>query len=204
MIIGRTKFNAERNCKNALSKKQYYYISHLARKFLIDNNITKLPLYLNKIIKQNKWKTVTYTKLRQLNIIPFNNIIKKNMGFTQLNKNEYTIFYDDEQPVSVQRFTICHEIGHIMLNHFNVPIENREQEANMFAARILMPICVLYECKVSSVKEIEFLCNVSKISAKYRFNRLQILRKRQAFYSDQNEIIVKKQFQPFITQYLSQ
>ena len=68
-----------------------------------------------------------------------------------------------------QKLLCAHELGHAILhedgiNHFNVTAKNlytnSEQEANMFAARILMPMCVLYECNISNPREIEILCNV--------------------------------------------
>ncbi len=128
--------------------------------------------------------------------------MKNNFGFTLLTKNnEYYIIYDDSISIESQRFTVSHEIGHIVLNHFQNLDENREQCANMFAARILMPICILYECNIKSSKEIETICNVSKVSAKYRFKRLKLLKRRNKFYTDKNEEQLKENFKSFILEY---
>lgn len=204
MIIGRTSTSAETNSKfNYLSKQKYFLISHIARDFIIENTIFTLPVNLSKIVQNNCWKTVRYSKLKDLNFSEYDSIMKLNYGFTQqIGTNNYIIFYNDQIPLSVQRFTIAHEIGHIVLNHFNVPIENREQEANMFAARLLMPMCVLLECKISSEQELSSLCHVSEISAHYRYERLQMLKKRNKFYTDPNEIKLKSQFDAFIQDYL--
>ena len=105
--------------------------------------------------------------------------------------------------MTAQRFTIAHEIGHIVLGHFNEFNEfTKEKEANMFAVRILMPMCVLYECRVDSVEELEGMCCVSKESAQYRFNRLQLVKERQKFYTDRLEIKVKHRFAKFIKTHL--
>lgn len=96
-------------------------------------------------------------------------------------------------------FTLAHEIGHILLNHFyTIEHSHDEKEANMFAARLLMPLCVLHECKVESFDKIQQLCNVSKQAAFYRFKRLQLVRPRNKFYTDPLEQKVKNQFNKFI------
>lgn len=204
MIIGRTNIFAEdRSDKNTLTKQKYYYISHLTRGFIIKNNFFSLPINLNSIVKLNQWKVIPYSRLRKLNIAEYEVLMEVNHGFTELTpRDEYIIFYNDEIPQGVQRFTIAHEIGHIILYHFKVPVENREQEANMFAARLLMPICVLHECKVKSELEIMKLCDVSYVSAHYRYKRLTMLEDRNKFYLDYNERVLKSEFENFIKNYL--
>ncbi len=203
MIIGRTNIFAERKSnKNNLTKKQYYYISHLSRDFIIKNKLSSLPINLEIILKHNDWNLVKYSKLKQLGIGEYELLMDKSLGFVELTpNNQYIIFYNDSLPKNIQRYTIAHEIGHIILNHFSAPIENREQEANMFATRLLMPMCVIHECKVSSAKELSKLCEVSEISANYRYNRLELVKKRNKFYTDPNEEKVKVQFESFINFY---
>lgn len=200
MIIGRTQLNAEHvNYESSLSAKNYYYISHLSRQCIIDNSTTKLPVNLNKIIINNNWKVVTYDKLKTLNNKEYNNLMLNNSGFAELSSNgEYIIFYDSSKPITMQRFTIAHEIGHILLHHFHRPSQTMEKEANMFAARLLMPMSILYECKIKSPEDIAQLCNVSLISSKYRYDRFLIVKERKKFYTDRNEKILKKKFKPFI------
>ena len=199
MIIGKTRSGLENvEPKVNLTKSKYYYLSHLCRVFIIENEIKELPVSLNKIVKNNKWKTIPYSKLVKLNIEQYQSLMKINLGFVEYRNNNYFIYYDDQVEIEIQRFTVAHEIGHIVLNHFKIFSGTREQEANMFAARLLMPICVLYECKVSKAKDIKTLCNVSLISAKYRFERLQILKQRNKFYTDKTERIVYTNFKEYI------
>lgn len=203
MIIGRTRYTTEKNLKeNLLTKEKYYFISHLAREFIIKNSICSLPISLNDIVMKNNWKTIKYSHLRKLNDPEYNDAMEKNIGFTIFSIKGYFICYDETLSLERQRFTIAHEIGHIVLNHYHYPVENKEQEASMFAARILMPICILYECKVQSSKEISELCFVSSISASFRWERLEELIDRQKFYTDRNERKVLMLFQPFIDNYL--
>ena len=126
----------------------------------------------------------------------------KNLGFVEFRNENYFIYYDDNVEIETQRFTVAHEIGHIVLNHFKIFSGSREQEANMFAARLLMPISVLHECNVANAAEIKILCNVSEISAQYRFERLQILRERNKFYTDKSEKKIYKNFKKYIKKIL--
>ena len=204
MIIGRTNCKAElTNPEQSLSKERYYFISHLSRDCLIKSKINSLPVSLNTIVKYFKLKVISYKKIKELKLEVYYNLMQNNYGFSQKDKNgNYAIFYDNELPIGTQRFTIAHEIGHILLFHFDSPIKTREKEANMFAARLLMPMCILHECKVKSAQEIKSMCDVSIISAEYRYKRLLLVEPRNKFYTDKNEAKLKKFFNPFIKKYL--
>ena len=55
------------------------------------------------------------------------------------------IFYNDEiESEERKRFTIAHEIGHIVLRHKGYS-EINEKEADAFAAQLLLPHCILEE-----------------------------------------------------------
>ena len=109
------------------------------------------------------------------------------------------------------RFTIAHELGHILLGH--VSEENyrgeknkaydvsMEREADLFASRLLAPACVLWSCNATTTKEIKKLCNVSYRAASSRARRLQVLTRRKRFLCSPRERIVYEQFLPFIRKY---
>lgn len=205
MIIGKTRYNLDFQLNNGfdIEKQRYYFISRFSRKCLLECNIDSLPVSLNLIIKHFKIKMVTYSSLKKLNIAQYKELINTNQGFSEKNNDgSYYIFYDDYIEPSIQRFTIAHEIGHILLKHFEKETKNTEKEANMFAARLLMPMAILKECKVKSIEEVKELCFVSMQAATYRFNRLQEVSARNKFYSDNNEKKLTKQFHSFIHQYL--
>ena len=64
--------------------------------------------------------------------------MKNNLGFTEnFGGNNYLIFYDDSVDEHMQRFTLAHEIGHILADAFYSPtdspkkIEEAERAANL-------------------------------------------------------------------------
>lgn len=161
-----------------------------------------MPINLKELARNNNWILASYSEVKKYGKLD-DSIIANNLGITIFINNRYLILFDDKIPTSVKRFTIAHEIGHIVLNHKNNLINEkiRETQASMFAARLLMPMCVLYECKVCCPKDIQNLCGVSFTSATYRFNRLELLKQRNKFYTDNLEVIVSNLFKPFINQY---
>lgn len=120
-------------------------------------------------------------------------------------------------PRSRIRFTLAHEIAHILLGHemkINIignfrskyTVENKdeftnnpiESEANIFAASLMAPACVLWALNIKDENSIMELCGLSYTSAKVRLERMKILYKRNAFLTSPLEKQVYKQFLPFI------
>ncbi len=187
----------------AFSKKDYYRVSNSVWKLIIKHKISSLPVDLYKILRDENIMLATYKIGANIFEILDRNIAENNLGFSLKVKNNYYIFYNDSVPEIIQRFTIAHEIGHIKLNHFlSEKHENDEKEGNMFATRLLMPMCVLYECNVNSVKEISMMCKVSNSAARFRYKRLQLVKHRNKFYVNKYEFKVKLLFKNFIENYI--
>jgi len=82
-----------------------------------------------------------------------------------------TIFYNPKVSRARQRFTVAHEIGHIVLDH--LPLHGsssqlsstcQEQEANAFAGELLLPIKHLKEFMKGKDKTIESILRTYDIS----------------------------------------
>ena len=156
-----------------------------AWQILIHNKITSLPVSVSKICERENIRLLTYGEgapiIEQARLE--NNVIG-NDAFSM----RRMIFYDDTKPPSRQRFSIAHEIGHIILhNPTGATVLNREMspnddplefEANIFASRLLAPLCVLHLLNVRAPEEISELCNISLIAARIRYERLRVIRKR--------------------------
>lgn len=122
------------------------------------------------------------------------------------------VFIRSGQSRQRRRFTVAHELGHILLGHVGkYQLVNREpsphddpveQAANIFAARLLAPACVLWGCRVSSAAEIAALCDISTTAAGIRWERMQELYKRGEFLTSDIERKVYRQFKRYIRGHL--
>ena len=131
-------------------------------------------------------------------------------GFTTLVGYKKAIYLNERKGTTQRRrFTMAHEIGHIVLDHPINPIIYRNSEvdenqspteiqANIFARDLLMPAGVLAKLHVTTVDEIMRICNVSYTSAQIRLERLTELYKRNKFGAHPLERQVISQFSDFI------
>lgn len=80
-----------------------------------------------------------------------------------------------------KRFTIAHEIGHAVLNHFSISFSDgkglddsswQERQANAFAAELLMPKNVLIAKGPMTPEQIGLFCRVSLEAATIRVRQL--------------------------------
>lgn len=142
----------------------------------------------------------------------------KNSAVNELRPNEsgvsifdgqtWYIIYDDAENHKRNRFTIAHELGHILLGHEVLDgYYTRERkslkpeietEADTFAVRLLAPACVLWGLNVYSADEISELCDISYFAAKIREERMKVLCQRNKFLSSPLEKQVFRKFEPFI------
>lgn len=100
-------------------------------------------------------------------------------GFTVASGGRYVIVYNQEiSSVERQRWTITHELCHILLGHMcaepsgpALSVKN-EREADALTAQLLAPLPVLHFCSVTSAREISRLCGISMQAAGNRLEEL--------------------------------
>lgn len=189
----------------------YRYARDMSWKFLIACNIGRLPVDVGVICDSRGYKLYSYADgMRIIKAFGREEQCKRSDGFTILYEGTYYIFYSDNCMTERQRFTVAHEIGHIVLGHLSeggYTTRNREPkpgdhpietQANQFAARLLAPACVLNALNAATTKEISELCGISMQAAEFRTFRMQTLQKRNMFLSHPLERQVYQQFQPYI------
>ncbi len=182
----------------------YKIARNKAWKTLIECKICELPLNLAKVINHYGIYLIKYSD---------SDYIRRHSsptedGYSRLMDKKPVIYYNDAKPIHRVRFTIAHEIGHILLGHLskgetlhrNTELDTqdfKEQQANIFARDILMPAVVIHHL-TSSHTDISNLCNVSEQSAYIRWERLQELRRRNKFCLHSLERQVFKNFSAYI------
>ncbi len=132
-------------------------------------------------------------------------IIAEKLGFTVFKSNfdsdnisgmvinsndEKAIYINENDSINRQRFTIAHELGHILLHHNpneesfkevdfrkNNSFDERETQANSFAASLLMPRTKATEIwyKLQDVDNFADIFQVSKQAASIRLENLGLI-----------------------------
>ena len=155
-------------------------IRALARGFLKKNNLYNFPVNLNKAADAIGA------------VIIFEKLSPKISGLViEVNDCEfpYIISVNILKAFNHKRFTIAHEIGHIVLNHLKkqkimyeigllnseLKINKFEKEANIFASEILVPTDKLKQTLSWNLSDngLSKLFQVSKEVIKYRLNQLR-------------------------------
>lgn len=175
---------------------------------LIECGITSLPVDLSFIAEHYQIEIIRYSNCGFIEL--FKPEAVSSDGFiTKVNGKKIIFMNDKIKTRGRRRFTVGHELGHGILEH---PLDNivtrndevdsltdpLEMQANVFSRDILAPACVLDALGVATVNEIMQLCDISKMSAQIRLERLQLLRGRGAFFTSELEMQVYEQFKPFI------
>ncbi len=160
-----------------MNYKLYQKSRNLSWEVIINENINSLPVSVTKLC-DNMGIAVRYY-----------NSPDDNDGYCHIANGQPFIFVNKNMPIPRQRFTAAHELGHILLGHVGkYKLVNREpslndnpieQQANIFASRLLAPACVLWALHITTAEEIQELCNISCTSSKFRLERMNILYQRE-------------------------
>jgi Zn-dependent peptidase ImmA (M78 family) len=182
----------------------YKDVRNAAWQCLIDAKISRLPLSVVK--------TAEHYDIAVVKNGPRGWLEPRQSGAALKTEEGWIICYDENESLERIRFTVCHELGHILLGH---PLKEGtvqhtrtidkdrpkvESEADMFAARVLAPACVIWALNLHTAQEISDLCQISLQAAQYRAERMELLYKRNMFLSHPLERRVYEQFQGFINE----
>ena len=142
------------------------------------SNVTKQKLY--QYIKDNSTSLLDYNfrdffhyciQENKIQVMSHHFTNHKIEGLTIIDQDGISFSYERDNPKSKQNFTLCHELGHFILNHV------LEKEANIFSAVVLMPNIVLlskiyYSCE--NFQKVQTSLEVSKQALYFRL--LDLLR----------------------------
>lgn len=176
--------------------KKYMSARDLSWKILLDGGVCVLPVQVSALCRSMGIAVKLYGGEEGSD------------GKSAIIAGQPLILVNRNKPVPRQRFTAAHELGHIMLGHVGEGMpahrgmspedEAMEQEANVFASRLLAPACVLWGCGVRSAEDIVKLCDISRQAAEFRWQRFQKLQRRERFLTSPLEQRVFEQFRNYI------
>lgn len=182
----------------------YKQVQQKAFDFLIQNNISKLPYNLSSICKQYSIKIFADND---------NKVLSPNTkGLVFFSGGFFNIIINKQYSIQEQRYTLAHELGHILLRHiktssdenlqhFDIGVAMKspmEYQAEMFAIDILAPLCILWETKVETADDIMRLCNIPYSTADFRAGQIALLKDSKQVIFSKKEHQICKQFNGFI------
>lgn len=169
---------------------------------LLSSNQFEFPLNIEKLLKDIKIANIKIYMYSDTGISESKKL--KNSGFVTENNGIYYVLYNDTiENEGNYRFTLCHELGHIMLQHDLTKPNDRvqEAEADTFASELLMPESVIFEIKnrgyVINKKLIKELFNASNQASQIRVEEFNKFPECHSKYIDCDSII-NIQFKSFL------
>ena len=158
-----------------------------AWKLLIDQNVCNLPVKIGQICKNLSIPVLSYEQGRAI-------IVREGLSDNCMNNDGFTfagaIFFNQTCSIPRRRFTVAHELGHLIMLHKGDLINREpstadnsvETAANVMASRLLAPACVLWGIGVRNADDIRRLCDISRQSAEFRMIRMHELYAREEMY----------------------
>ena len=182
----------------------YFKIRNAAWQFLIESEISFLPVDPKKELEKRGITTLSFAETRD-KLAPL-----MDEEYYDGSCDSFTIFidgkamvvYNEELSIAELNFALAHELGHIVLQHYQNNGSVADSEADAFAIRALSPICVLDACKVENGEEVAALCEIPQPLAATRYKRLEALRSRGKILSTPLERKAFSSFEPFVKGYL--
>lgn len=158
-----------RNKLVRLEHSRYEEIKEVVADTIEDAKITSFPFDVFEVARRLDVKLVSYQSLsdKRKNAC----LSKSEDAFSILiefeNRMEWRIYYNQEIGYHRVRFTIMHELGHIMLDHDDGN-EVEESEANFFSKHILAPPCIMHKVGIEDYVDIVSNFEVSEEMATYQ------------------------------------
>lgn len=158
-------------------------VAQRAWETLLEEGVCQFPVKPRQIARRKGYYVFTYDEYLQATGRSLLEVARRygTDGFTQQIHGEYAIFYNPARSIPRIRWTLAHELGHILLGHsavcrFAQPIGGKSQEdrqADQFAAELLCPGPALCRCGLRSAQELAKLCDLSAQAAEIQWTRLQ-------------------------------
>ncbi len=140
------------------------YIKTLILQVYTDCSIRSFPIDCIEILEHYKAKVYPYSVLDD----PLRNYC---FSYSEDALNyKGKVCFNDKMPKSRIRFSLMHELGHIILRHGEEPTPDQEKEADFFASHILAPRMAIHYSRCKNENDVAKLFQLSQEAARYAFD----------------------------------
>lgn len=143
---------------------QYSMIDRIILEVYIKGHIKSFPFDCEYIVKELGYNLYKYSELSNE---------KRNSCFLVSNESLKlfdNIYYNDNMLPSRIKFSIAHELGHIILGHGEYQNAVTESEANYFASHFLAPKMAIHYAGCKNQSDVAKVFNLSQEAAQYAFD----------------------------------
>lgn len=168
-------------------REEVFEKAKITVKELIEDYDIKYPLDVFDLCNKMGFELIPYSKFKD----HIELLLKKSEdGFSLFdeNRNIWSIYYNENvEPKERIKFTIAHEIGHILLQ------TEVEEYANFFAGYLLAPVVLILEYKLFEKEKIMDYFKVGYKCANSCFNRTIKRVLHDTTYTDYEKFIIESQ-----------
>jgi hypothetical protein len=191
----------------------------------LDAGVCRLPVSTIHVARHYGVNVVKYADAARLNALysdagtatphDTNNARARSSGQAVSQGGVWYIIYNDAEPRRRCRFTIAHELGHIVLGHLiddesaappprtstqrnSLHRDDNERAADTFAACLLMPAVILREARLLTPDAISRACDVSYTAALSRSRRIAEMEIRRVWHNSALEQALLKNYKNWL------
>lgn len=138
-------------------------------------NVKSFPINCFELLKHYGYECMEYSELEP----------NKQEACYQVSDDafrlNYKVYYNDTVKFCRRRFSLMHELGHIVLDHQAPYSRQNEKEANFFAGNILAPRMAIHYSRCKNANDVAKLFRLTHEAASYAFDDYRRWR-RKAIY----------------------
>lgn len=172
-----------------LSNSRYEDIKQDIVKMYVNSGLSTMPVDVYDLCSRLGYILRPYSSLGLDNAKKMSNIIED--GFNNFEDDKDVIYYNDSKTEGRIRFTIMHEIGHIIRKHKQFS-ELAEVEANWFAAYSLCPPPIVDKLGITVYEDLISKFNITNECAYNSMNRYISWKKRNVPLLDYEKALINQ------------
>jgi hypothetical protein len=176
----------------------YALINRMILETFINREIRSFPFDCEHLIKELGYKVHKYSELSETKLC---NCLLVSDESLKLFDN---IYYNDGMPVNRVRFSLAHELGHIILDHGDYLDPVKEAEANYFASHFLAPRMAIHYAKCKNQNDVSKIFHLSQEASQYafddyrRWHRRMVIHKISAFDKAMYQNFFNEEYNGFV------
>lgn len=151
-------------------------------------NVKSFPINCFDLLEQHGYECMEYSELEE----------EKQTACHQVSDDAFRlnhiVYYNDSNKVCRSRFSLMHELGHIVLVHRAPYTNSHEQEANFFASNILAPRMAINYSGCKNATDVARIFRMTYEAASYAFDDFRRWRRIAVYRMSAYDKAVYKHF----------